>query len=150
MRILSAPLIGLAFMVTPVLGHAHEVKTKPKTDISELKLPTEAEIEDIIDQMPDFNKIMGAMMTIAQDEDIHDSLKDAGEALAKSVEKSGLSDMAANLDDDELPDFNKIMATMMRMTADENVMGEMLDVVTELKEAVEENIDEDMLKPKGD
>jgi len=149
MRILAATLLTLSFIGTPVFASAHEVKSKPKTDISDIKLPTEAEIEKIIDEMPDFNKIMGAMMTIAQDEDIQDSLKDAGQTLAKSLEKSGIQDMTANLDKGEMPDFNNLMATMMRLTADEEVMGSMLEVVGELQEAVEENIDEDMLKPKG-
>ncbi len=139
---------GLLFSA-PALAHPEKTEPKPKTDISEIQLPIEADVEKMIDDMPDFNALMGAMMNIMQDEDIRDSLKDAGQSFAKSVEKSGISDMTADLDKGELPDINKLMATMLRLTADDNVMGKMLDVAKELEATVEENIDEDMLKPKA-
>lgn len=152
MRILSSTIVTFALLAAPAFANAHEIKAKPKSDISisDLKLPTEAEIEDIIDQLPDLNALMGGMLNVVQDEDIQDSLKEAGKSLAQSVEKSGITDMDFDLDKGELPDLNKLMATVLRMAGDEDVMGEMLDVVTELQKSVDENFDEEMLKPKKD
>ena len=150
MRILALSLAAGLFFSAPALAHPEKTDPKPVQKVSEIKLPTEAEIEQIIDDMPDFNKIMGAMMAVMQDEDIRDSLKEAGESFAESVEKSGIKDMTSDLDEGEMPDFNALFATMMRMTADDNVMGNMLDVMSELQDSIEDNIDEDLLKPKGE
>ena len=150
MRILALSLAAGLFLASSAQAHPDKTEPKPIPKVSELKLPTEAEIEQIIDEMPDLNKLMGAMMAIVQDEDIRDSLKDAGESFAKSVEKSGIKDMNSDLESGELPDFNALFEVMLRMTADDNVMGNMLDVMSELQESVEENIDEDLLKPKGE
>jgi len=147
MRILTSSLVGLSFLAAP-LAFAHDVKKKTPKDLSELKLPTDAEIEQIIDEMPDLDVLMGAMMNIVQDEDLHETMKSAGENFADHMKDSGLTDM--ELEDGELPDFNKLMSTMLRTFSNEDVMGGMLDVVEELQEAVEDNIDEDMLKPKKD
>ncbi len=149
MRHLIFTLSAALMISSPALAHPEKADPKPATDISDIQLPSKAEVEDMIDEMPDFNALMGAMMTIMKDEDLRDSLKDAGKSLSESVEKSGLTDMTADLDKGELPDINKLMATMLRLTADDNVMGKMLDVAKELEATVEENIDEDMLKPKG-
>ncbi len=152
MRALILSLATLSLLSAPAFAHPEPEpapKTIDKVNVKDIKLPTEAEIEDIIDQMPDLNAIMGGMMKVMQDEDIRDSLKDAGKSFAKSVEKSGISDMTADLDKGEMPDFNLLLATMLRMASDENVMGDMLDVVEELQESVEENLDEDMFKPKN-
>jgi len=150
MRILALSLAASLFFSASALAHPEKTEPKPVQKVSELKLPTEAEVEQIIDNMPDFNKLMGAMMTVMQDEDVRESLKNAGESFAKSVEKSGIKDMTSDLEAGEMPDLNALFATMVRMTADDNVMGNMLDVMSELQESVEENIDEDLLKPKGE
>ena len=149
MRILSSTFITLALLAAPTFASAHDVKKKtPVTDIADIKFPTEAEIEDIIDQMPDMNKLMGAMMEIAKDEDIHEALKMAGQNFGDKMEKSGLTDM--ELKDREMPDFNALLATMMRTFSDEDMMGDFVGIASKMQEAVEENIDEDMLKPKKD
>lgn len=136
MRILTASLVTLSFLALPLAANAHDVPKK-KTDISELKLPTEADIEQIIDEMPDLNRLMDGMMAIAQDEDLMNSLESAGEKMAKNFEK--FEDM--ELRDNGMPDMNLMMETMLRTFSDEEVMGDMLDVVTELQDVVEEHIE---------
>lgn len=154
MRAFIFGLAALSFLSSPAMAHPEPepapIKKIEKIDIKDLKLPTEAEIEDMIDQMPDFNAIMGGLMKVMQDEDIRDSMKDAGKSFAQSVEKSGIKDMTADLDKGEMPDFNTLLATMMRMASDESVMGNMLDVVEELQESVEVNLDEEMFTPKSE
>jgi len=139
MRILSASLVTLSFLALPMAASAHDIEKK-KTGLSEFKLPTQAEMEQIIDDMPDFNGLMDGMLKIAQDEDIRSSLERAGETLSEKMET--LSDM--EMRENGLPDMNKMMATMLRTFSDEDFMGEMMDVVTELQEAVEENFDEEL------
>jgi len=140
MRILTASLVTLSFLTAPVLASAHDVKKK-KTDLSELKLPSSSEVEQIIADMPDLNKLMDGMMAIAQDEDLMNSLETAGEKMSKNFEKLGDMEMREN----GMPDMNMMMATMLRTFSDEEVMGEMLGVVQELQDVVEENFDEDLL-----
>jgi len=124
-----------------LVASAHDVKKK-KTDLSDLKLPSNAEIEKIIEDMPDLNKLMDGMMAIAQDEDLMSSLENAGEKMAKNFEKLGDMEMR----DNGMPDMNAMMGTMLRTFSDEEVMGEMLGVVEELKEVVEENFDEELFE----
>lgn len=140
MRILSASLITLSFLAAPLAANAHDVPKK-KSEITEFKLPSEAEIEQIIDEMPDLNRLMDGMMAVAQDEDLMNSLESAGEKMAKSFEK--FEDM--ELRDNGMPDMNLMMETMLRMTADEDIMGEMMNVVEELQDVVEDNFDESLL-----
>jgi len=147
MRILSTSLIALSFLAAPAFASAHEVKSKPDIDlsISDLKLPSEAEIDKIMDQMPDLNALMDGFLAIAQDEDLHKSLEDAGDKLSTKMEK--LSDIETR--DNGMPDLNLLMETMLKTFSDDDVMGEMLGVVGELQKSVEENIDVEMLKPKN-
>lgn len=140
MRILSASLITLSFLAAPLAANAHDVPKK-KTDITEFKLPTEAEIEQIIDEMPDLNRLMDGMMAIAEDEDLMNSLEDAGESVVKAFEQ--FEEM--ELRDNGMPDLNFMMETMLRTMSDEEVMGDMLNVVEELQEVVEENFDGGLL-----
>jgi len=147
MRFLSTSLIAISFLVAPVFASAHEVKSKPDIDlsISDLKLPSEAEIDKIMDQVPDLNALMDGFLAIAQDEDLHKSLEDAGDKLSTKMEK--LSDIETR--DNGMPDLNLLMETMLKTFSDDDVMGEMLGVVGELQKSVEENIDVEMLKPKN-
>jgi len=140
MRILTASLVTLSFLATPVLASAHDVKKKTP-DLSDLKLPSESEIEQIIEDMPDLNKLMDGMLAIAQDEDIRSSMERVGEKMADKFEKFEDMEMREN----GLPDMNLLMGTMLRTFSDEDVMGEMLGIVGELQEAVEENLGDSLL-----
>ena len=135
MRLLSSAFVTLSFLVTPVMANAHDL-TKKKS-LSDLKLPTEAEIEDIIDEMPDFNGLMNGLLKVVQDEDVMSSLERAGEKLSKKMET--FEDIPEQ--ENGLPDLNNLMATMLRTFSDEDFMGDMMDVVTTLQDSVEENLD---------
>jgi hypothetical protein len=152
MRSLFFTVFGtFALWSIPFQVSAENVQSDPKQSlkVEDIKLPTEAEIEDIIDQLPDFNAIMGGMVKVMQDEDIQQSMKKASESLSDSIEKSNIKDLTKNLDEGELPDINKMLETLLRLSADEEVLGSMLDVVTDLQNAVEDNLNEDMIKPNA-
>ena len=140
MRILSASLITLSFLATPLAATAKDVPEK-QSDKFEFNLPTESEIEQMIDELPDLNGLMDGMLAISQDEDLLNSLEETGKKMAKTFEK--FEEM--ELRDNGMPDLNLMMETMLRTLSDEDVMGEMLDVVTELQDAIEENFDESLL-----
>lgn len=139
MRIFSSLFVTAAFLAVPLAANAHDL-TKKK-DLSDFKLPTEAEIENIIDDLPDFNGLMNGLMRIAQDEDIRSSLERAGESLTEKLETFEELPTQEN----GMPDLNGLMATMLRTFSDEDFMGDMMDVANQLQKAVEENIDEDFL-----
>jgi len=135
MRLFSSAIITLSFLATPILAHAHDISKKKSP--TEFKLPTEAEIEDIIDQMPDFNGLMNGLLKISQDESLMNSLERAGEKLSERMET--FEDVPEQ--ENGMPDLNGLMATMLRTFSDEDFMDEMLDVATELQRSVEENLD---------
>ncbi|NNE57179.1 MAG: hypothetical protein HKN36_03640 [Hellea sp.] len=144
MRLLTTSFLTLAFLGMPARASAHDVKYK--ADISDLNLPTEAEIQKIVDDMPDLNALMDGMMAVAQDKDVRQSLEKTGEKLASKMEE--LADL--EMRDNGLPDLNLMMETMLLTFSDEDVMGELLGVVEELQDTVEENFDEDLLRPERD
>jgi len=134
MRIFSASLLTLSFLATPFLANAHDIEKK-KTN--ELKFPTEAEIEQLIGELPDFNGLMNGLMAVAQDEDLMSSLEHVAESMSEKMEV--LEDMETQ--ENGMPDFNFLMSTMLRTFADEELREDMMNVVTELQESVEENLD---------
>lgn len=153
MRALLFGFLAATLMTTTTYAHPEtednaSPKKVEKLDIEDIKLPTEADIEAIIDKMPDLNQMMGGMLDVMKDEKIQSKLKSAGENFADSVEKSGIKDLTANIDAGELPDFNNLFASLLRLTSDEEVLGDMIGVLSELQSSVEDNFDEDTLKPK--
>jgi len=73
-------LIALAFTGFSSLAAAHPEPeapdtVKPAKKITTPQLPTQGEIEDILENMPDFNAIMGDMMGVMQDEKLQTKLK---------------------------------------------------------------------------
>ena len=143
MRILKSSLIAISFAAVPFLAQAHEIKDEKKApDLSELKLPSKAEIQDMMDELPDLNKMMDGMVALSQDEDLINSLEATGEKLANRFEKMGELEMR----DNGLPDLNLMMEEMMMVFADDDVMGEMLGVVQELTESIEENFDKKLIE----
>ncbi|MGB0907425.1 MAG: hypothetical protein ACPGVT_08020 [Maricaulaceae bacterium] len=91
-------------------------------------LPSQAEIDDIINQMPDMNGIIGDMMGVMKDPQLLEEMKKSGDAFAKHMEDSGAFETNA----DGMPDFNKAFATLLGTIADEDVMGGMLDSMEDM------------------
>ncbi len=134
MRFLSTSLVTLSFLAVPFLAHAHDIEKK-KT--SEFNFPSESEIEQILDDMPDLNGLMNGLMAVAQDEDLMRSLEHVAETMSEKVE--GLEELETQ--ENGLPDFNNLMATMLRTFGDQELREDLMNVVTELQESVEENLD---------
>ncbi len=132
MRLLSTSLVTLSFFAMPLMAHADD-NDKDTT----FNFPTESEIEQIIDELPDFNGLMNGLLAVVQDEDVMSSLEHAGETMTERMEKFDKMEMQ----DNGMPDFNNLMATMLRTFGDQELREDLMNVVTELQESVEENLD---------
>ncbi len=135
-------LIALAFTGFSSLAVAHPEPeapdtVKPAKKITTSQLPTQGEIEDILENMPDFNAIMGDMMGVMQDEKLQTKLKSTAKTFGEKIEKSGALDTR---DANGLPDFNALFGAMLPMIADEDGLGGLIEPMTELAEKMEDSL----------
>ena len=98
------------------------------------QLPTEAEIADILETMPDFNALMGDMLGVVQDEKLQSKMKSTAKNFGEKIEKSGALDKR---DANGLPDFNALFAVMLPMIADEDGLGGLIEPMSEIAEKME-------------
>jgi len=114
-----------------------ETKAPPKSlseALKDIKLPTEAEIEQMQDQMPDLNAMMAGMMKIATDEDLK-------KGMAKSADR--LRNMFDDMDFETkngTPDLNAMMSMMIGMMGDEEMLGGMLEAIEPIAEMMEDTV----------
>lgn len=138
MRILAF-LLTAAFAL-PISAVADPADTKTDNRI-DLNLPTEAEIDEMLADMPDFNGLMRDMIKLATDEELQDRMERSGKALSDKIDQSG----ALETDENGMPDFNKLIRVMMYAMADEEVTGGLLETVDELQTVMEKHLpDEDV------
>lgn len=128
-RTLTAALLLTA--AAPAYAGPPTDTEKAETPLKRPALPTEAEINEIIEDLPDFNAIMSDMLKIVQNPEIMNEMKKSGEAFAKKMENSG----ALELDENGMPDFNAAIGTMLGALSDEEVTGDMLDNLTGMAQA---------------
>ena len=140
MRFLSL-LLPFTLLATPAFAN----------DGKSLKdhLPSEAEVEKIISELPDFNHMMDGLMDIAQDEKLQKQFKDSAEHMKEQLEESG----ALEPRDNGLPDFNAAMAVMLRTFTDKDGVGGMIealeDVSKDFESIVEESFEKSGSKKSG-
>jgi len=121
----------------PVLAHPEpdaSTKQSPKTLTAKPTLPSQAELQKALAELPDMNAIMGDMLSIVKDETLHNQMKRTGETFAKRIENSGALEMR---DDNGLPDFNAAFGVMISMIGEEDGFGAMLDTMTSMAEQME-------------
>ena len=144
MRFLSLLLppvtLSMALLATPAMAD----------DNKSLKdhLPSEAEVENIIAELPDFNHLMDGLLEIAKNEKLREQLTDSAEHMKDTLEESG----ALELRENGMPDMNAAMAVMLRTLTDKDGVGGMIeafeDVGKELETIMEESFDK-KLQPKN-
>lgn len=110
---------------------AKAIKTLPQ-------LPNDADIEDIMANMPDLNALMGDMMKMMSDPEMQSTMKRAGETLERKMETSG----AMDIQDNGLPDMNAAMGAMLSMLSDKDTMGGMMEMMGGMAEMMEEHVPE--------
>jgi len=109
---------------------------------TEITLPTKAEMQEVIDQMPDFNGILGDFKKLAEDEKLQKRLENAGESFVQKLDESGALETQKN----GLPDINKAIEVMMFAFTDDDIAGELLDTMTEFQDIVEKHVPENNVK----
>jgi len=139
MRIILLSLGVSLLSVTSAIAHPIS-DAKPQAEAkTEFKLPSEADIEKMIDNMPDFNGIMTDMSKIMKD----DKLRSQMETTAKSVSKS-LKNSGALKTDGEMPDINLALETLLRSFADKDGLGGMLGSMTDMAETMSDSFEKHM------
>lgn len=123
---------------------AQSAKTDtPKTQpFTKPQLPSQADIQDAIKQMPDMNAIMGDMMGLMKDEKFKNNMEKSAKVFSEKMDK----DYVFKAGPDGMPDFNKAFASMLGAFSDEEAMGGMLDTMMELAETMEKHIPEEAKK----
>ena len=150
--------LSAMFIAAPASAHPDEpaaktapAKTAKKADkIEDLKLPTQAEIDAMVKQMPDMNAIMGQMMTVMKDPDLRKGMERSAKAFGDKMDSSGVMQPTGK---DGLPDFNKAFGAMLSLMGDEDAMGGMLEslgAMAEGLEGIEQHIPESAKAPKTD
>lgn len=140
-------LIGLAVPAS--------VWAQPKTDtetpqtasqFAKPELPSKADIEDMLESLPDMNAIMSDMFVILKDEDLREEVQKSAETFAAKMKESD----AFETGPDGLPDFNKALAELMGSFADEEGLGGMLEIMTEVAEELSESTEKYLTKKNSE
>ena len=139
----------IAFLITAVAAiglsapafAAQANDPAPKAS-KEFKLPSQGEIDEMIENMPDFNGIMDDMIDVMTDEKMQDRLESTAEKFKDLVDEDLLKERREN----GLPDINNIMAVMLGAMSEDGAAGELLEgmseVATELETIVEKHVPE--------
>jgi len=140
----SSTLLSVTALGFSSAAFAHPEPDAPKsaTKITKPQLPSKAEINEALKQMPDMNAIMGGMMNVMKDEKFKDQMESSAKAFSKRMDAEDVF----KKDADGMPDFNKAFEVMLGTFSDEEAMGGMLETMMGLAEAMEEHIPEDRKK----
>ena len=135
---LTVTAFTYAAFINTALAAPQASKTSPapsvQTALKDLKLPSQAEINDMLENMPDFNGIMGDMLELAQDEKVQKRLKASAESFKSKLDES---DVLTKRDANGLPDINAVMSVLLGAMTDEGFAGELLEGMTEFAEEME-------------
>lgn len=107
------------------------------SDLSDFKMPSEADIEAIIDKMPDFNGIMNDLSKVMKDDRLRSQMETTAKSFSKSIEDSG----AFNTNSGELPDFNLAIESLLRSFADKDGLGGMVNTITDMAETMGDSLE---------
>lgn len=140
----SSTLLSMAALGLSSAAFAHPSPDAPQSAAKIIKpqLPSQAEINEALTQMPDINAIMGGMMSLMKDEKFRNQMESSAKAFSQRMDAQDVFKKDAN----GMPDFNKAFEVMLGTFADEDAMGGMLETMMGLAEAMEEHIPEDMKK----
>lgn len=106
----------------------------PTQALKDIQLPTQAEIDTLLKNMPDMNAVMGQMMTVMKDPALKDSMQRSGKAFTQRLESSGALEPTGP---DGMPDFNKAFGAMLSIMSDQEAMEGMLGALGAMAEGLE-------------
>jgi len=129
---IRSALIALFALSVPMSAAADEDRD-PRVEEILSKLPSEAEMEDMLEQMPDMNKMVSGVMEIAQDPETMETLERVGARLEERF-----AGMDLNVEDGEMPDPNLLMGEMMGLASDKESLGDVLGLMFQVVDVMEE------------
>lgn len=135
-------IIGLSVLSAPAFA-ATPAKPAPSTSLKDLKLPSQAEIDDMLENLPDFNAIMGDMIDMAKDEKMQKRFETTAESFKDLLDE----DVLSKRDKNGLPDMNALLATMLGAMSEDGPAGELLGGVAEIASEMETIMEKHAVKP---
>jgi len=103
-----------------------------KQQLEDIKLPTDAEIKQMQDQMPDLNALMAGMMRLATDEDMKKGMAKSAERFKQKLDIDSFESKEG------MPDFNAMMSAMIGLMGDEELLGGMIEAIEPMAELMED------------
>jgi hypothetical protein len=114
-------------------AHLKDVPAKSISEsLKDIKLPTEAEIEEMQAQLPDLNAMLAGMMKLATDEDMKKGMAKSADRLREKFEDQDFET------EDGMPDLNAMMSTMLSLMGDEELVGGMIEAIEPIAELMED------------
>ena len=113
---------------------ADEPAKSLKQQLEDIKLPTEAEIAHMQEQMPDINALMAGMMKLATDEDLKKGMMKSADRLKNKLDIDGFES------EDGMPDFNAMMSAMISLMGDEEMLGGMIEAIEPIAELMDDTV----------
>ena len=136
MRFFVLSAAALTMLSAPAFAHPeHTEASKPS---AEIKLPSKAEIEKAIDEMPDLNAILGDLITLANKSDLPKRMERTGETLKKDLNVSG----ALGPDRNGLPDIKLTLKILANVLSDEDVTEGLSETMAGLQTIMEKHMKE--------
>lgn len=114
--------------------------------LKDFKLPSDADINQMLENMPDFNGIMADVMDVMKDENLQSRMKASAEGFKDIIEKS---DVFENRSANGMPDINALMATMLGAMSQDGPAGDLLLGLTEMATEFDAIAEKHDLKPKS-
>ena len=96
-------------------------------------LPTEAEINQMMSEMPDLNRLVSGMIDIAQDEDTQATFDRLGNRMKERFDPESFKQT-----DSDLPDFNAMMDSVAGLAADRESMADILTLAFRMQDVLED------------
>lgn len=103
-----------------------------KQQLEDIQLPTDAEIKQMQDQLPDLNAMMAGMMKLATDEDMKKGMAKSAERLKRKLDVDSFETK------DGMPDLNAMMSAMIGLMGDEEILSGMIEAIEPIAELMEE------------
>ena len=130
---IRSTLFAAIAILVPLGAFADEPRD-PRVEEILNQLPTEAEIEEMLSDLPDMNKMMTGVMDIAQDPETMETLERVGTRLEERF-----SSLELNVEEGEVPDFNHMMEEIMGLASDRETIGDVLGLMFQVVDVVEES-----------
>lgn len=135
MKFCFAALAIAGLWAAPAL--AADTETDPRVKSILEKLPSDAELEAMKDELPDFNIVIEGMVELSKDEELQSDIDSVTQRLQKH-----LNDIEIEETDSGYPDINALMDEVMDIAGDKDLLADLLGAAFKVTDKMEEVMDE--------